>query len=721
MTTRSVTNSLDTTFLARLSATNQFRLGRPADAYPTPDGSAVLFLRATAEDPRQSLYRYDVASGETSELLTPDMILFGAQEELSAEERARRERQRNSAAGFTTFQVSSDSASALVTLSGKLYLVSVTTGAVRPLHTGTADVLDPKFSPDCTQVSFIFDHDIYVLDLASNNVRAVTSGGTTEVSHGEANFLAQEELARLTGYWWSFDSGFIVYERASSAGELWHFADAQHPETAGRPVVYPLPGKAIPTVELGVIPVTGGETVWVDWDRNLYPYLVTVTWKKNCPLTLTVMTRDQKEILLLEADSATGAVTTLVKESDETWVNYHQDAPHWLSDGSGFLWITEADGGPQLELRNRQGEIERILVRPGVGNIEIVDADVDAGVVHYLATPNATQKHLFQVPLSGGQPVAITTDDGLHDVTFAGNHRLYVRRSRSLTSMPQTFCVDTGDDAATGALPSVAQEPPFVPNVQLVTTKGPRRFHACIVRPREFDKRKRYPVIVDVYGGPAITKVMADMSLWLVNQWIADQGFIVVTVDGRGTPNRDRAWERAIVNLLGDVPLEDQVDGIQQLCQMFPELDSTTVGITGRSFGGYLSTLAALRRPDVFKAAVARCLVADWHLYDACYTERYLRSPESNEEAYTKASLLTYAAGLQVPLMVVHGTADDNVYFRHSLDLADVLIKAVRPFDFIPLPGAAHGMTGPVFTQYLWTRTIAFFKTHLGEPRRGRR
>jgi dipeptidyl-peptidase-4 len=261
-----------------------------------------------------------------------------------------------------------------------------------------------------------------------------------------------------------------------------------------------------------------------------------------------------------------------------------------------------------------------------------------------------------------------------------------------------------------GELPAVAEKPAMTPKVEFIEAAG---YHAAIVRPQNFDKAKKYPVIVYVYGGPGHQVVVRSMRSWLLPQWLADQGFIVVSIDNRGTPNRGRDFERAVYQKFGSVPLDDQVAGLQALGKKYPELDMDRVGIYGWSFGGYMSALAVLKRPDVYKAAVAGAPVTDWEDYDTHYTERYLGLPQDNPNAYKEASLLTYAANLKRPLLLIHGTADDNVYFRHSLRLADALFRNGREFELVPLSGLTHMVPEPVVMENLYLRIARHFQKHL--------
>lgn len=708
---------LDASFLRTYAQTRGFMLGRPVRPTPTADGKAVLFLRSQPRQARLSLYEFDVATGKTRGLLTPEQVLKGVEEKLSAEEKARRERMRVSVGGFTTFQVSSNDKLILLGLSGKLYVVERGSGKIRELNTGHGTVLDPKFSPDGSAVSFVRGHDLYLLDLKTDEERRLTTGGNREVTNGLAEFVAQEEMGRFTGYWWSPDSTRIVFEQADARGvEEWHVADPIHPDQKPHHSYYPRPGKKNVDVWLGIVAIKEGSTTRIDWDDKKYPYLTTVRWSKDGPLLVGVQTRDQRELALLAADPDTGKTKLLVKEQDASWVNLRQDVPRWLPENKGFLWVTERDGGPQLEWRAANGRFLRILVPASAGFQGLVDVNAKAGVVVYNASDDPTQSHLHSVNLQTGDSVALTAIPGQHTATFAKNHSIYAHTARLAHVMPKTT-VHRFDDEQTllGELPSVAEEPDFEPNVEYLRV-GKENFHAAVIRPRNFQAKTRYPVLVDVYGGPHHLHVASAKNRWLLDQWYADQGFIVVAIDGRGTPGRGRDWERAIYQKFGSIPVDDQAAALQELGKRFAEMDLKRVGVTGWSFGGYTAALAVLRRPDAFHAGVAGAPVVDWLDYDTHYTERYLGIPPKDEAAYKEGSLLTYAAKLSRPLLVMHGTADDNVYFRHSLKLVDALFRAGKDFEMLPLSGLTHMVPDPLVMERLHSRIVEFFKRSLKVP-----
>jgi dipeptidyl-peptidase-4 len=714
--------AVDTTYLRTLAQTRSFQLGRPVSPLPTPDSKAILFLRSEPRKSKLSLFEFDVATGKTRELIAPADLLKGDEEKLSPEEKAARERMRVSAAGFTSFQLTDDGALILLSLSGRLYTVERETKKVRELPTGKGFLTDPKFSPDGKKVSYVRDHDIYVIDLDTLKETPVTTGGTALIEHGVAEFVAQEEMSRFTGYWWAPDSERIAYQETDHKGvEVWHVADPIHPDATPQPFYYPRPGKNNAQVKLGVTSIKGGKTTWIAWDTDKYPYLATVRWQKKTPLTLTVQSRDQRELALLEADLKSGKTTTLLTEKSSTWINLRQEVPRWLPSGDSFLWVSEKDDAPRLELRTAKGKLRRVLINADAGYQSLISIDKAGNEIIFSASKNTTESQIYRYeianPFAEAEP--ITKEPGLHGAAFSRDHEVYVVSSRTMKAMPKTLVYRKGDKGAklVGELPSVAENPKRPPVVDLVevTDKG-RTFHAAVILPQDYDTKKKYPVIVDVYGGPHHIHVQATQTRWLLDQWYADQGFIVVAIDGRGTPGRGSEWEGAIYKKFGSVPLDDQVAGLKELGKKFPMMDLNRVGIDGWSFGGYMSALAVMRRPDVFHAGVAGAPVCDWEDYDTHYTERYLGIPPKDAAAYKEGNLLTYAQDLKRPLMILHGTADDNVYFRHSLKLVDALFKNGKDFEMVPLSGLTHMVPDPLVMERLHGRIALFFQKHLGRP-----
>jgi dipeptidyl-peptidase 4 len=707
----------DPQFIEQYAATLRFTLGTPQSFQFVPDGRAVLFLRSGPRSFVRDLYELDLddLGAGRERLLARAETLLGGEERLSPEEKARRERMRLTARGIATYDLSEDGARVLVPLSGRLFVLDRRSGAVQPLPEAGGFPLDPRFSPDGTRVACVREGDLRVVDLASGTERRLTTGASKTLTHGLAEFVAQEEMGRREGYWWSPDSRTIAYEEADTAKvDVLHIADPMHPENAADAWPYPRPGRNNAEVRLGLVPAAGGATVWVSWDREAYPYLAAARWRREGPLTLLVQNREQTEERLLAVDPASGQTRLLVAESDAAWLNLSQSVPRWLPAGAGFLWISERTGEPRLELRAADGSPRRWLTPEGFGLHTLLGVDPAGASAYVTASANPTEDHIWRVPLGAGAPVALTHGPGLHRAVWARDGAASVWTEAELAG-GRSWSVHRGDASAAGSLRSVGERPPFSPNLEL-TTVGPLAYHAAIVRPRGFQSGRKYPVIVSVYGGPGVVVTRSDPWDYLVDQWMADHGFILFKMDGRGTPGRGRAWERAIKGNLIDLQLADQVAGLAAAGAKYPELDLTRAGMFGWSFGGYFSAMAAMRRPDVFKAAVAGAPVADWQDYDTHYTERYLGLPRQNPEGYRKSSVLTYCPGLEVPLLVVHGTADDNVYFVHSLKLTDALFRAGRPYEFLVLPGFTHMVPDPAVQRTLEERILGFLAAHLAPP-----
>jgi dipeptidyl-peptidase 4 len=708
-------------FIREFALTRRYSAGRPVGAKLTPDGKSVLFLRAQPLSPEQTLFELDPATGQTKELLTPEKILKGAAEHLTAAEKAMLERKRESARGFTSYSLSEDGTRILLGLSGKLYVVERATLSVLQLKTGDGACITPRFTPDGQSVAYVRNNDVFVVPLKTNKEQQVTRGGTEQKPHGLAEFVAQEEMSRFEGYWFSPDGKTVAYQETDHTGmERFSIGDPMHPESPPEAFPYPRPGKANAVVKLGLIPVAGGKTTWVEWDQKTFPYLATVEWPKKGPLTLVVQDRAQQLEQVLSVDLKTGKTRKLLEEKDDAWLNLAQEFPLWLDDGSGFLWMTERNGAPELELRGADGALVRSVIPPTAGwapnggagkSVHIVGK---AETVFFTGGTNPTESHLYR--MKDGKPEQVLTwgkgpmNEGL--VSASDDGQLFVVSATDVRHMPRT-ALFRADGTKVAELPSVAMEPRLEPQLE-IRKLGEDGAWAGVIRPRNFKAGKKLPVILQVYGGPGHQEVMASMRENLLLQWLADRGYIIVKFDARGTPRRGRAWERSIRGDFATQIMADQVAALNELAKAIPEMDLKRVGVYGWSFGGYLAALLGMAKPEVVKAAVAGAPVVDWLDYDTHYTERFLGVPQSADSpAYRVSSLLTYVDRAQRPLLLVHGTADDNVYFIHTLKLSDALFRAGKKHEVLPLSNFTHMVPEPLVTQRLWERVAAFFEANL--------
>lgn len=714
-------------FFRDLAETRNYTLGRPVSPKLTPDGTSVIFLRAAPRSPVLRLYEFTIADGREREILSPEEILGGGEEKLSLEERARRERQRQSLQGFTFFRLSRDGSSLLVSLSGKLYVISRADLSYTALP--GENWIDPRFSPDGRFVAAVKDRELHLIRLSDNTVTALTSGATDTISHGTSEFIAQEEMSRNSGFWWSPDSSQLLYQETDeSAVEVRYIHNPLHPEEPPIRQFYPRAGTANAKVRIGLIPRPGGETRWVAWDSVKYPYLARVTWDEpRAPLTILVQNREQTEQVLFAVDPATGAVRELLRETDPAWLNLDANwagavdeiaAPVWLRDGSGFLWATEARGVWQVELRAADGRLVReITPAAGFYYRGIVGVDEAGANLIVRGSTDAREVHLWRFPLADGTGAGaqLTSGRGHHSAAYGrGTGRMV--HSYDLLDGHFGCAVLEANGKPLATLRSVAESPPRWPTTELTRTRSAPEFDAAITRPRDFRPGARYPVILQVYAGPTAKRVNAIKRDYFVDQWMADQGYVVVRIDGRGTPWKGRDWERVIKGNFIDTALNDQIAGLQALAAEYQELDLSRVGATGWSWGGYFSAMAAIRRPDIFRAGVAGAPVITWENYDTHYTERYLGLPQDNPEAYRVSNVTTYVDQMQRPLLLIHGVTDDNVYFQHTMQLADALFRAGKPYELLPMSGT-HMISDPMIRLRRETRIMDFFNLHVKSAR----
>ncbi|WP_253853900.1 S9 family peptidase [Prauserella alba] len=664
----------DLSFLRAQARTQRFTLGTPRQFQVTPDGERVLFLRSeSGHDRRNSLWQLDVTSGEESKLVDAAELLPG-EEDLPAEERARRERARETSGGVVGYATDAAGTVAAFSLSGKLYTADLATGAVRMLV--DAAVIDPRPNPQGTHVAYVADRQLHVVELATGQDRVVAGEDeeTEDVSWGLAEFIAAEEMRRVRGYWWSPDGRSLLAARSDRSDvPRWHIADPANPASPVNTVAYPAAGTTNVAVSLAVVTLDGRR---LDVPAGEWEYLVAVHWSEGGPPLLTVQSRDQKCLEIRALDVTDGSTRLLHTEKDPDWVEIVTGVPAWTPDGR-LVHVGVADGAYRLFVDGTPVTGAELQVRSVL--------DVGDEVLFSASDDDPTQIHVYRT--EGAAVRRLSEGVGVHN--GAGTAEAAVLASWSPEYAGIRVSVLAGGERVAD-IASVAADPGLVPNVHWLQL-GERALRAALVLPTGHAPGDGpLPVLLDPYGGPHAQRVLRSRNAMLTPQWLADQGFAVLVVDGRGSPGRGPAWERAMAGDLGDVALADQVDALHAAAERFADLDLDRVAIRGWSFGGYLAAAAVLRRPDVFTAGVAGAPVTDWSLYDTHYTERYLGHPDERPEVYERNSLITDAPKLERSLLIVHGLADDNVFVAHALRLSSELLAAGRGHTFLPLAGATH-------------------------------
>ncbi len=691
-------------------------LGGPSLRAPqiSPDGQRVTFLQGKADNKDQlDLWEYDLVV-RRSQLLVDSRELVDREFELSDEEKQRRERQRISAlSGIVDYQFAPDGGALLFPLGGDLYYYDLRARrakAVRRLTASDAFETDPRISPRGGYVSFVRDQDLWVLDLASGRERALTSDGGGLIANGMAEFIAQEEMDRHTGYWWSPDDRFIAFTRTDESQVAEHRRfEIGADDVEVRTQRYPAAGARNALVELKVIELASGAVTNIDLGADRDIYLARVDWFPDSRrLAVQRQSRDQKRLDLLSAEVASGATRVLITETSSTWVDLHDELT-FLNKSPRFIWASSRSGYRHLYLYDLDGQLVRPLtagewmVVGDRGARALLAVDEQRKLVYFMANERSPlERHLYVTSLLTSAPQQvrrITEETGWHRVVMSNGAKFFLETFSSPERPPRVRLRSAdGRPLATLIDNKLDESHPYWPYLDhhsqaefgtLQTADGQTLYYRML-RPPHFDTKARYPVIVTVYGGPGVQNVDRTWGDYY-EQYLAQRGYVVFTLDNRGSGNRGVAFETVLHSRMGQVEVADQVKGVEFL-RTLPYVDASRVGIFGWSYGGYMTLMCLLTAPDYFQAGVSGAPVTDWQLYDTHYTERYLGQPQVNAAGYEASAVMPHAENLRAPLLVMHGMADDNVLFTHSTRLFSALQKLNKPFDVMTYPGGKHGL-----------------------------
>jgi dipeptidyl-peptidase-4 len=684
-------------FPRQLARTRRFTLGAPRSFSVAADGTRVAFLRSPGgEDPMTCLWVLDVATATERLIADPRSLTGDEEEHLSDEERARRERARETAGGIVAYGGDRELRRAAFGLGGRLFSADLIEGEIRELA-AEHPVFDPRPDPTGRRVAYVCDGALRLVDEDGVD-REVAADEDPDVTWGMAEFIAAEEMDRLRGYWWAPDGEAIAAARVDNRPvPVWHIADPSDPGRPPQEVRYPAAGTNDAEVTLSILGLDGSR-VDVEWDREAFPYLVAARWQGERPLTLLVETRDQSTWTVLAVD-ATGQTRSVWEERSETWQEIVTGVPAWTDDGR-LAFIRELDDTRRLTLDGEPA------TPPGLHVSRVAHVGRDVIVVGSEAEP--MQQHVWLVAADGGI-TKLTDEPGVHEAVAGGD--VVVMSSSSMDRDHAEVTVHRGGSVVS-SIKSNAATPVLRPSVTFLKA---HEIRSALLFPNGQEPTEKLPVLLDPYGGPHTRRVVSGRAAYLTPQWLADQGFAVLVADGRGTPGHGISWEKAVRFDLATPALEDQVEALHAAAEAHPDsLNLSRVAIRGWSFGGYLSALAVLRRPDVFHAAIVGAPVTDWRLYDTHYTERYLGHPDEHPEAYERSSVLTDAAKLERPVMLIHGLADDNVVVAHTLRFSRALLEAGRPHTVLPLSGVTHMTPQEVVAENLLLLQVAFLREALG-------
>jgi len=719
------TAAADELTLERIFASPPLDGTKPRELKVAPDGSRVTFLRGKDEDQfRLDVWEFNLADGETR-LLVDSSELLPEEAELSDEEKARRERQRIAQfSGIVEYQWPADASTILFPLGGDVYLYTLATGEARQVTRSEAFETDVKLSPQGRYVSFIRDQDLFVVDLASGEEVALTQDGEGTVSNGMAEFVAQEEMDRDTGYWWSPDERYIAWLRVDNA----QVQVQKRYEVLGSEIIvheqrYPAAGTPNAVVTLHVTDVESGATRDLPLGSDTDYYVPDVTWLPDSRhVAVQRQSRDQQSLLLLSFDIFTGEQHQLLSEQEPTFINLHHDL-RFLERSQGFLWSSERSGFRHLYLYDLDGDVMRQLTHGDWEVSELEAVDEANGYVYFTATrAGPEQRQLYRVPLAGGEVLQLTERAGTHEIDMSESGSVYVDSFSSRSQPPQVGVNDAdGRRIAWLSENATVAGHPYADYIDehgetlrgtLAASDG-QTLHWQLTQPASFDPKKRYPVIVYVYGGPTGQLVT---DAWgrriLIEQYWAQRGFLIFTLDNRGVVHYGKAFQVPAYKRLGLVEVEDQLLGIEWLKQQ-RFVDGDHIGVFGWSYGGYMALMLLMQAPGTLAAGVSVAPVTDWAVYDTHYTERYMGTPQADAEVYRLGDVLTYASQLQDPLLLVHGMADDNVLFANSTRLMEALQQNAIPFELMTYPGGKHGLVGENIQLHVYRAITNFFERYL--------
>ena len=594
------------------------------------------------------------------------------------------------------------------------------TQSSRTLVSGKEGIADPKISPDGRYVSFVRDHNLWLVNVADGKGRAFTEGGTEEVRKGELDWVYPEELEITTAYWWAPDSSAIAYfQMDESKVAKYPLVDFSSPEGDAEQERYPPAGGANPVVRVFVAPVGGGEARAMDTGENTDVYIARVNWLTDSKhLAIQRLNRQQTVLDLLIADAASGETRTALTDKDQYWINISNDL-HFLKDGRRFLWSSERSGYRHLYLYDLDGR-EPMQLTKGEWEVSAVDAvDEGKGLVYFTGTSKSPlERHLYRVSLDGSAVSRITIHNGTHGVSMAPDASAFVDTYSDAMTPPRQD-VARGDCSLLRVInenkvADLAEFHLVAPQFLSVKTHDGVLLNAWIIKPPDFDASRKYPVLIYTYGGPHAQVVLnaweGDRGLW--HQEMAQKGYIIFALDNRGSAGRGHIFEEPIHYRLGAEELSDQRDGVEYL-KSLPFVDASRIGIWGWSYGGHMTLHAMFEAGNIFKAGFAGGPVTDWFFYDSIYTERYLGLLPQNGEGYRSSSPLEKAGGLKGKLLIAHGTGDDNVHFANTLTLINELIEHGKYVEVMPFPGRGHGVSDPPARKVLMNRVTQFFLDNL--------
>lgn len=687
----------------------------------SPDDSLLTYLYGADGSPVRKLYALDARTGESR------VIQAAAEPEsddLTIEEQLLRQRQRQLGQGIVRYSWADSGDVILIPAQSGVYVKDGPEAPARRIVSAEAGpTLDPQLSPDGTQVAYVMDGEVYVAPVSGGEPRQLTHGARgTGKTNGLAEYIAQEEMHRLHGFWWSRDGSQIAFEEVDETHipvyRIVHQGKDDTGASAQEDHRYPFSGEPNARVRLGVVSIDGGDPTWMDLGDDEDIYLARVDWMPDGSLCVQLQNREQTRLDLIRFDTSTGQGETVLTETSEVWINLH-NMFRPLADGN-FIWASERSGFRHLYLYDADGKLVRQLTDGDWAIDALSGVDQDAGTVYFTGTKDGpTECHLYSVSLEGGEITRLTQDPGTHIVTLDHDANRFVDTFTNTTTPPTVTLRSLQDGSALHSIhstddPRVDELALTPPELVSIKSRDGETLHGALYRPAPEFGDGPHPTVIYTYGGPHAQVVNNHWSLTCAmrSQYLRSLGYLVFCLDNRGSARRGLAFEGVIKYNMGDIEVRDQVDGVNWLIEN-GLADPDRVGVYGWSYGGFMTLMCLARTSGVFKMGVAGAPVTHWDGYDTHYTERYMGTPQSNPDGYESGSVMSHVEDIEGDLLIVHGLIDENVHFRHTARLINALIKARKPYELMMFPDERHMPRSQADRIYMEERITDFFQRNL--------
>ncbi len=694
----------------------------------SPTGQHLTYLSPKKDNYEVlDLWEFDLKTGQPRRLVDSDQLKLG---ELSEIEKARLERMRITRKGITEYFWSEKGDKIVFPAGGELYLYRFNK-ALEPLTQNEGAEVDINFSPSDNYISYTRDHNLYVMDLSNKKELSVTTSGKEGLSYGSAEFIAQEEMHRRDGHWWSKDEQYLALtEVDESPVQLLSRYEINADGVSITKQRYPDAGSANVKIRLGYVAVTDlkngkNQIQWISLGNNKDIYLARVHWTHDGQLIYQVQSRDQKKLEIFSFDPRTQKNQKILQETHKHWINLHDDW-HWLKESQNWIWASEKTGYKHLYLMDRRGRVLKTLTQGSWNVSELNGVDEKNGWIYFTASIDSPlDQHLYRVSMTEPQkPKMITPQtDSWNSVIMDKRAERFVRYYSSPQTPTQVSLHHSGGEIISKLLNNeIDSKHPLYPYKESLVVpefgffKGPSKenIYYSVYKPKNFDPQKKYPLIVYGYGGPGVRLVgrfwLSRISLFA--QVLTQKGFVVAVFDNRGSKGRGRKFEDALYRSFGTVEVEDQKAGVEHLVKL-GFIDQKRVGFYGWSYGGYLSLMLLAKAPETYKANVSVAPVTDFALYDTHYTERFMGLPKENKKAYKRANVLEFVPKIKGHLLVMHGMADDNVLFTNSTILFKKLQEQGIVYESVTYPGSKHGISGKLNQTHVHKTIVDFFERRL--------